>query len=186
MKRKIAVVFPGIGYHADKPLLYYGARLARAQGYEIRSVRYPALPGGIREDAAKRAEAVRLVCGAAEAQLGGVDWAAYGGVLFLSKSIGTAAAARLAAEHGLAPRQVYFTPLAETFDALTGGGIVFHGTADPWAETAVIRRACAAHGLPLHETEGANHSLETGDVLRDLDILRTVMTRTAEYLAAAR
>ena len=32
---KLAVVFPGIGYGPDKPLLYYAARLARNQGYQI-------------------------------------------------------------------------------------------------------------------------------------------------------
>ena len=27
--KKLAVLFPGIGYHVDKPLLYYGAKLAK-------------------------------------------------------------------------------------------------------------------------------------------------------------
>ena len=27
---KLVVCFPGIGYHCDKPLLYYSRRLARA------------------------------------------------------------------------------------------------------------------------------------------------------------
>ena len=26
---KLAVIFPGIGYHTDKPLLYFGKKLAR-------------------------------------------------------------------------------------------------------------------------------------------------------------
>ena len=34
-KKKIAVLFPGIGYHTDKPLLYYGKKLAGERGYEI-------------------------------------------------------------------------------------------------------------------------------------------------------
>lgn len=29
MEKKIAVLFPGIGYHTDKPLLYYSKKLAR-------------------------------------------------------------------------------------------------------------------------------------------------------------
>ena len=182
MKKKLAVVFPGIGYHADKPLLYYSAHLARERGYEVRAVSYPALPSGIREDAAKRAEAVRAVRAAAEAQLADIRWEGYAQVLFLSKSIGTAAAAAFAARHGITPRQVYFTPIAETFEELTGGGLVFHGAADPWAQTEVIRRACAQNGLILHVTPGANHSLETGNALRDLDILRDAMEKTAAYI----
>ena len=31
---KIAVFFPGIGYHCDKPLLYYVRKLAQECGYE--------------------------------------------------------------------------------------------------------------------------------------------------------
>ena len=29
-KGKLAVIFPGVGYHADKPLLYYGRKLANS------------------------------------------------------------------------------------------------------------------------------------------------------------
>ena len=31
---KVAVFFPGIGYHCDKPLLYYSRKLAQECGYE--------------------------------------------------------------------------------------------------------------------------------------------------------
>lgn len=33
--KKIAVLFPGIGYTCDKPLLYYSAKLAAEKGYEV-------------------------------------------------------------------------------------------------------------------------------------------------------
>ena len=35
---KLAVIFPGIGYTADKPLLYYSRRIAANLGYEIRTM----------------------------------------------------------------------------------------------------------------------------------------------------
>ena len=31
---KIAVLFPGIGYHKDKPLLYYSMKIAKEDGYQ--------------------------------------------------------------------------------------------------------------------------------------------------------
>ena len=34
-EEKIAVLFPGIGYTCDKPLLYYTGKLAVARGYKI-------------------------------------------------------------------------------------------------------------------------------------------------------
>ena len=45
-------------------------------------------------------------------------------------------------------------------------GIVFHGTKDPWIDTSLVKEKCAEKRLPLVIIENANHSLETGDVLR--------------------
>lgn len=41
---KLAVIFPGIGYTADKPLLHYSKRIAANHGYEIRIVDYKGFP----------------------------------------------------------------------------------------------------------------------------------------------
>lgn len=32
---KLAVVFPGIGYHVDKPLLFYSKKIAASHGFEV-------------------------------------------------------------------------------------------------------------------------------------------------------
>ena len=93
MSNQLAVLFPGIGYHIDKPLLYYSAKLARARGCEILAVQYPALPTGLRGHAEKIEQAVQIALSAAEEQLAAIDWTAYDRVFFLSKSIGTAIAA---------------------------------------------------------------------------------------------
>ena len=37
-------------------------------------------------------------------------------------------------------------------------------------------------GLPLFLTEGANHSMETGVALKDLEILHTIMEETERYI----
>ncbi len=33
MSEKLAVLFPGVGYQIDRPLLYHSAKLARERGY---------------------------------------------------------------------------------------------------------------------------------------------------------
>ena len=48
MKKKIAVLFPGIGYTCDKPLLYYTGKLAVARGYKLVKVEYGNFPSGIK------------------------------------------------------------------------------------------------------------------------------------------
>lgn len=49
--KKIAVIFPGVGYHVDKPLLYYSRKIAAQNGYEIREVRYGNFPLYVTEGA---------------------------------------------------------------------------------------------------------------------------------------
>ena len=41
MTQKLAVFFPGIGYHNDKPLLYYSQKLAKEFGFECIKVNLP-------------------------------------------------------------------------------------------------------------------------------------------------
>ena len=168
---KLAVVFPGIGYTADKPLLYYTSRLASKHGYKIRTVSYGTLPENVKGDPKKMKQA-----------LGSIDWNSYGSILFISKSIGTVISSAYASRHDLTVKSILFTPLAETFSFPLAGSIAFHGTADPWAETNSIRELAAQKDVPLFLTQNANHSLETGDVLTDIFILKTTMERVQRFI----
>ena len=106
----------------------------------------------------------------------------YDRIFFFSKSIGTAIAARYAVLHGLHPGQVYFTPIEAALPDLDPAGIAFHGTADPWARTELITEGCRRLGVPLHLTENADHSMEIGDVLRDITILHTILEQTDRWM----
>ena len=53
MGKKICVVFPGIGYHTDKPLLYYSKKYMIAHGYDIVDVTYGKLSGHLPEEIQK-------------------------------------------------------------------------------------------------------------------------------------
>jgi len=182
---KLAVLFPGIGYHCDKPLLYYAARLARAAGYRVLPVPYAGFPEKVRGDREKLRACADIAWTQACDILAGVDWAAQAGILFIGKSIGTLVAARYARERGLAVKSVLLTPLVETFDYVEGQAVAFHGTADPWADTEAVAAACREKGVPLFLTEGANHSLETGDVARDVETLAATLDRIAAFLREA-
>ena len=48
--RKLVVLFPGIGYSLDRPLLHFARRTAAGLGYEIRPVPYSGFPSGVRGD----------------------------------------------------------------------------------------------------------------------------------------
>ena len=182
MKKQLAVLFPGIGYHADRPLLYYSAKLARAHDCEVTSVQYPALPSGLRDNPEQIEAAVQTAFSAVKPQLEAVLRTDYDRIFFFSKSIGTAIAARYAVRHGLHPGQVYFTPIEAALPDLDPAGIAFHGTADPWANTEMIINGCRKIGIPLYLTENANHSMETGDTLHDIFILHDIMDETAHWM----
>ncbi len=185
---KIAVLFPGIGYHCDKPLLYYSGKLAQQYQYELRRVSYSNLNQSI-------PEAFADAYAQTEACLADISWSQYEDVLFLSKSIGTAVAAAYAQKHQIPCRNVYYTPLSQTFDFAPLSGIFFHGTCDPWAETAVIQEICGARRLPLTVIGHANHSLELlpenvpaarhkkSITQQNIHILENIMTLTEQYIA---
>ncbi|MBR3333189.1 MAG: alpha/beta hydrolase, partial [Clostridia bacterium] len=76
---------------------------------------------------------------------------------------------------------ILFTPVEATFQFASNQSIAFHGTADPWADTRAIENCCHQMGIPLYETEKANHSLETGDVDFDIETMRKTMKIVRTY-----
>ena len=179
---KLCVLFPGIGYHCDKPLLYYTAKLARSLGYDVIPLKYQGFDVSAKDNEEKMRSAAELAFKLSEEQLADADFSAYQRVVFVGKSIGTAAALRYRAEHGINAGTVLFTPLAMTFDCPADGSIAFHGTSDPWVETAALETLCGEQNVPLYKYPKANHSLETGDVFTDLGCIHEVMGLVSEYL----
>lgn len=181
--KKIAVYFPGIGYHCDKPLLYYSRDAARKSGYtEERNVSYAYEAGEIRGNDAKMREAYDALFLQAEAELADLVWSEYDDILFVSKSIGTIIAVSYAEKYGLkAIRHVLYTPLAQTYLFATNRAIGFIGTADPWSDTDEIIRLSEENHIPLTVYDGCNHSLECNDTLSNLEILMDIMRRTMDF-----
>ena len=180
--KKLAVIMPGTGYTNDKPLLYYGAKLAAQKGYEIKQVDYLECFKGVRYTDAEMDVAALKAFAKTEKVLGEVDFSQYEDVVFIGKSFGTVVGAKYAAEHALRARQVWYTPVAETFKFRADDAVAFTGSADPIADTGAMRAIAAERGFDLHVYEGGNHSLETGDVAKDLETLQDVMRVTEAFL----
>ena len=160
---KIVCLFPGIGYTCDKPLLYYSWKMFASLGWKVVPIPYGGFPSGVKGNAKKMQKCAEMALDQAEELLKEIDWNQYDSILFVSKSVGTVVAGAYAARHHVPCRHVLFTPVESTFSFKVKDAIVFHGTADPWADSKVIINACRDAGLTLHVTEKANHSLETGD-----------------------
>lgn len=182
-KKKLAVFFPGTGYHTDKPLFYYGRKIAITQGFETLCIEYGDLPKQEEKDGEPVwEEVVKTAVEKAKLQLEETDFSAFDRVLFVSKSIGTVVAAAIDREWNLCADHVYYTPVSQSFQVMGDKGIVFHGTSDPLANTEAVIEECKKRNLPLHLTENGNHALETGNPIKDIDILRRIMEVTEEYL----
>ena len=193
---KLVILFPGIGYNCDKPLLYYGRKLAEQEGYECRMVPY-VYDGDarIRGDRERMKKAFESLYAQAAEMLSGVEYGQYEEVLFLSKSVGTVIAAAYAKElreKGILPgagfwlRHVLYTPLEYTFQYEPENAVGFLGTADPWCVPEEVFRLAKKQGVPMHAYEGANHSLETADTFANLRVLADIMTKTKEFLQKKR
>ena len=185
--KKLAVFFPGIGYTADKPLLYYSRKLAEALDYEVLTLSYSGFPKKPKGDPEKLRACFRLAAEQAAKQLKEVRWKHYDEIVFVAKSIGTAVAADLAAKCPAKERIrfVLYTPVEELFSLPLGEALAFTGADDPWVGGAESRvpAMCRERGIPCLLIPGANHSLETGDALRDVEALRDTLFRIDTFIS---
>lgn len=63
--------------------------------------------------------------------------------------------------------------------------IIFHGLADPWAaDNDSMRVIAEQRGVEYHELPGANHSLETGNPIVDMDSQKKTMEICQRFLYA--
>lgn len=181
---KIAIYFPGIGYHCDKPLLYYSRHIADKLGYKnSRNATYKYSAGNIRGNDEKMKEAYEALFSQTEAQLSDIDWTEYDDILFISKSVGTIIAASYAKKYGLKDaRHILYTPLKQTYLFAPNSAIALIGTADPWSNVEEIIQLSAESHIPLFTYEGCSHSLECEDTLKNIEILKDVMQQTREFI----
>lgn len=185
--RKIAVVFPGVGYTKDRPLLYYSGKIAKSYGYELVYPDFTGLQWSKEElkDHSRLVELLKEGLTRTEAALSDYDITSEDNILFLSKSIGTVVATAYARKKGIVVKQILFTPLEYISNFIEkGNGLVFYGDHDPYAKPDDIIRIGRTYQLEMHCIKGANHSLEAGDVLYNIDELKKVMQRVDEEIKA--
>lgn len=147
---RTAVLLPGRGYTAARPLLHLARTVLMNHGWTVQEIWWDVL-GGLDEARAPGwvTEQARMALAAEEAST----------VLLVGKSLGTLAAP-LAAERGLPA--VWITPLlhkqglVDTLAASDAPALLIGGTGDPsWPAGAAERT-----GKEYLELPGADHSLE--------------------------
>ncbi len=183
--RKIAVVFPGIGYTKDRPLLYYSAKYALSCGYDLIHIEFRGIDWSKEKlkDREFLLQTLDRCLDITEEALSGLGDMSGDEVVFISKSIGTVAATAYAGKKGIKARHICFSPLVFIENFIEEeGGILFYGDADPLADHQAIERIAEEKKLASYRIEGGNHSLETGDVFIDMDNLRKMISLASDAI----
>lgn len=169
--KKLVIMFPGVGYTMDCPLLYYASFLYEAKGYEQIHMKYNNI--FFEPDLTKEEKTLKVRDYVWE-KARNIDFSKYDEVVFLSKSFGTAEAGFLAEKLGITPEQIYLTPVPRALPYIKEADAVVMGTADEVYPEC--KEYCDEHGIKPLYIEGANHSLEVkGKPFESLEILRDVM-----------
>ena len=183
--RKIAVVFPGVGYTKDRPLLYYAGKVTVNCGFELKHISFTGLEWSKDKlkDHAFLLKTLDKCLHMTEEALDGLGDMSGDEVVFISKSIGTVVATAYARKKSLKVKQICFSPL----EMISGfimeeSGILFCGDNDPYADCVAIEKIANDKKLEIHKIAGGNHSLETGDICSDLDNMKDIMERVADAI----
>ena len=182
---KLAVLFPGIGYTTDMPLLYYGEEIAIEKGFvEFVYISYPQMPKGeIHDDVTEIGEGINKRYNAVEDQLKDIKWDDFDEILFISKSIGTIMSSAYAKRHDLNVKQILYTPLMGTYAFNPKNAIAFIGTKDQYSDYREIVRLSMEQEIPVEVYENCNHSLVTKRWNEDIDRLYDIMSKTEAFLS---
>ncbi len=180
---KLAVLFPGIGYTQDKPLLYIAGRLFKERGYEIINIGYHDLPKMVIGDPRVGRQVADVAYACACEQLSAVDFGAYEDIVFAGKSMGTIISDVYVTNNKLPARQIWYTPVEATFQfKMNKDAIGFLGDNDPWSVFADVCKLAKRDGIKLYTYPGRDHSLETGNMVGDIDTLKDVAVKTADFI----
>lgn len=181
---RLAVIFPGVGYHADLPVLYYPAMQLFAAGMDVLRLefRYSDIPGFFQlpDDEIY----ARLNADGRAAIKTGLSGKQYERLILAGKSLGTMTAAALLEQEPVLPVSLclWLTPILgdrrirRQLETNPLPGLVAIGTADHYYDPAVLSRLQARSNLRILEFPGADHSLEVeGDAIRSVENIRDLL-----------
>ena len=190
---KLAVVFPGLGYTCQMPLLYYSTLMLVDQGFDVLWVEtnYGMNKEYLALNEEMKSEWIRK--DAIAAWKSAMIKRNYKRVVFLGKSIGTVSLAALLQERSLPKdtRNVLLTPLLDNKRIIatlqqnpTKKSIFVIGTADAYYDPDALKRMRENARNRVLVIKGADHSLEIGEnVSASIKVLEKTLKAIGEFVS---
>lgn len=176
--KALVVVFPGQNYSAERPLLEYAGKLAREYGCDLLLLEY----GYQIARAAFKREEIDIVVEECKVALASLP--EYEQLLFVSKSMGTIIAGRIAAEADMGEKvaHLFLTPVAESLPYIKQGrGSLIYGGSDPLFTRQHAAELSGMKQLRVYRIDDANHYLEVGSVNESLAVLLVIINFYHEF-----
>jgi hypothetical protein len=187
---KLALVYPGLRYSSDKPLLYFSTEILLARGFDVLQlwVNYglPEFQG-----LSQAEKSIQLIEDGKALLHSGLQARTYSNLIMVGKSLGTLTMAFILGEDSRLPElmTVWFTPLihlppvSQVVLDLPGPAFVAGSDADPTFESGTVSQIQSMPNITAQVIEGADHSLEIpGEPLRSTQILASLMANLSDFL----
>ena len=183
----MALIFPGLRYSCDMPLLYFSSQCLLQRGYDVLQLTIDYGAGDF-QGLSRLDQARRLASDAAALVAAGRAQRSYDRMVAVGKSIGTISLASLVAS-GLTARTIWLTPLlrqpllVQAAQKCLVPALFISSRDDPTYDEqglSSILEARQAEALTFSE---ADHRLEVpGDLGKTLSILKEVMERVEAFV----
>lgn len=174
----LAVVFPGQNYSAERPLLDYAGKLAREYGCDLLLLEY----GYQAARVSFKREEIDIV--AEECKIALASLPDYEQLLFISKSMGTIIAGKVASEPGMGEKvsHLFLTPVPESLPFIRQSrGSVIYGGSDPMFTGQHPAELSNMKQVRVYRIDDANHALEVDSVNESLAVLLVIINFYHEF-----
>jgi hypothetical protein len=191
-KTKLAIIFPGVGYTCQMPLLYYTTNILLENGYDAIWIEYDYK--NEKFESSDSNEQLRWLNFDAEASYNASTAGnKYKKILLVGKSLGTFALSHLNGTAKNIEKTIWLTPLLgksgttglEMYDkvkAASKNSLFIIGTEDPHYNKSKIE-GLGKRDVKFVSIIGANHSLEIGnDSIKSLKALQQIAKAIKEFL----
>lgn len=179
---KLVLLFPGIKYTNDMPLLYYPGMLAQEMGYEVMGMDYGPSFAEVEfhnQDITNEIQKAQVYC---LSQCEAIDYTKYDEIVFISKSLGTAVAGWIEKALHLQVKQIYLTPIAATLPYMAHACICIAGSQDEVFDSKRLQEKCAEKKIDCLIYPNCTHRIETGDTLQNVQIIYDILKHIKKYL----